>query len=202
MPSPLKNPAVTYMLIMLITVPLVSPCFWALVRCFLEVSETLKSRSANASVVTVWLLQCFLLRDEFQPALHFFYSQCPIHFGVLMTLCYSRGPFHLLHIHWCCHEWPHLQRAYILDNWNFHFPSIHSLHCSEGLVKWYIWKVTTMHLAAFRWRSQSVTRPGGLCASPLQAIPLFSLTFHLSSNLQVSPHEPNVQVSSYSTLPT
>lgn len=69
MPSPLKNPAVTYMLITLITAPLVSPCFWALVRCLLEVSESLKSRSANASVVTMRLssVSCLVMRLSHPP---------------------------------------------------------------------------------------------------------------------------------------
>lgn len=201
MPSPLKNPAVTYMLIMLITVPLVSPCFWALVRCLLDVSPRLKSRSANASFLTVQLLQCFLPHDEAQPPFHLLRSQFSVHFApVLMTLCYS------LRVggHSICFIFTSAAMAARLTSepeyWTkgiFTSPQF-ILYTTQGLVKQYTGKVTNVHLAIFRRRSQSVARPGGLCnsaltASPLQTVPLFSWTFHLSSNLQVSPHEQNVQ---------
>lgn len=91
MPSSLKNPAVTHMLITLITAPLVSPCFLALVRCVLDISKSLKNQKCKCQR-SYCAAAPLATRQGPAP----FHSQFPVHSGLQMTL-YSNptpGPFH------------------------------------------------------------------------------------------------------------
>lgn len=146
--SSLKNPAVTYLLIMLIQVPLVSPGFWALVGWFLDVSKSLKTKSANVRVLTRQPLQSLWPHSEPQLLSHLLQSQFLVHFVVLMILYSSStpGPFSSLRVWRCCSLSLHHHCACALDNRKFDFPSIHSLPNSEGLVRQCVSKVTNLHM--------------------------------------------------------
>lgn len=58
-----------------IAVPLVSPCFRALVGCLLDVSKSLETkRATNASALTMQLLQRLMPHGEAQPLSHLLHS--------------------------------------------------------------------------------------------------------------------------------
>lgn len=141
----LKNPAVTYLLIMLLVMPLVSPCFWVLVGCLLDVSKSIKTTKEQMQCSSHAAAPVFPV--TWGTATPSFPLSVSMYFGVLMISYSSHTPRLVPSLHICrfCHHGLHCQWACVRDNRKFHFLSIHSLHHSEGLVKQHIWKVANVH---------------------------------------------------------